>query len=172
VLRADRSKFAELMLYLATRSQDDPHFGRTKLAVLLFHCDFGAYATFRTPITCARYRKQPLGPVADEEPDALRELETAGDVHVAPAGRWLVPLRDADQTVFTDSERALIDGVLLRHHGEPVHIGDLAGEFAGWRYATEGEEIPYYTVLIPPNGPTAGDVKRAAGGNARPGQCH
>jgi hypothetical protein len=149
---AGNAKLAELMLYLAEGSKGDPHFGRTKLAFLLFHCDFGAYATFREPVTGAVYRKQPLGPVADQEPDALHDLEASGAAHVAPTERWLIPLRPADRAMFDPSELALIDGVITRHHGEPVQLSELEREFAGWRYARTGDAIPYYSVLVRPNG--------------------
>jgi hypothetical protein len=38
----DDRKMKELILYLASKSEDDPRFSSTKLNKLLFYCDFEA----------------------------------------------------------------------------------------------------------------------------------
>jgi hypothetical protein len=40
----DEDRFRELVLYIAHKTKDDPTFGRTKLAKVLFSRDFVAYA--------------------------------------------------------------------------------------------------------------------------------
>lgn len=157
-----RAKFSELVLYLAKQSANDAHFDRTKLALLLFYCDFGAHATLGRSLTDARYRKRPLGPIADEEADALRHLEDSAAARIEPQGRWVVPLRPADMEMFSDAERALIEGVLARHMGEPPSLDALDSESAGWRLTKDGEEIPYFSTLLQARGPSAADAARFA----------
>lgn len=41
--QTDDRKMKELILYLASRSEEDPRFSATKLNKLLFYCDFTAY---------------------------------------------------------------------------------------------------------------------------------
>jgi len=159
------AKLRELIVYLANRSSDDPRFGRTKLAKLLFYCDFGAYSEFGEPITGARYRKKPHGPLADEELLALRDLTDSGAVKVEEIGRYVykqkrvVAQRKADVSWLTPQQHGLIDEVLERHwNDDATDLSNLSHTFPGWALATMNEEIPYHTVFIAREGATQADI--------------
>jgi hypothetical protein len=163
------AKLKELILYLAGQSQEDPHFGRVKLMKLLFYCDFGAFGEFGRPITGARYRKHRLGPVADQELLAVRDLEETHAAQVEEVGRYmyrqkrLVPMRQPDEGIFTDAERDLIDTVLERHRDDhATDLSDLSHTFPGWRLVETGEPIPYHTALIADEPPGVEAAKRVA----------
>src|SRR5437868_14530692 len=68
-------KLAELILYIAERSEHDKEFGKTKLLKLIAYSDFGAYQRLGRPITGAHYRKLPHGPAPREAPETLEILE-------------------------------------------------------------------------------------------------
>lgn len=60
--RTDDRKRRELILYLASRSEEDPRFSSTKLNKLLFYCDFTAYRQLGQSITGHGYQKLQFGP--------------------------------------------------------------------------------------------------------------
>lgn len=159
------SKLRELIVYLAQRSTDDPHFGRVKLAKLLFFSDFGAYAEFGESITGATYRKKPHGPLADEELLALRDLKDSGAVDIEEVGVYvykqkrIVPRRDADISWLTPEQHTLIDEVVKRHANDhATDLSNLSHTFPGWGMAAMNEVIPYHTVFISRESPTQADI--------------
>jgi len=152
----DAQKFAELMLYVAQRSSQDAAFGRTKLNKILFYADFIAYGRRGRPITGATYQKMAQGPVPSESQAVREELKASGAAVEQPftrglhQGYRLVPLRDPDLDCFIASDIAVVDEVIemLRDHDGSA-VSELSHQFAGWRLAAMGEEIPYFTVCIP-----------------------
>jgi hypothetical protein len=158
-------KTRELIVNLAERSADDAHFGRTKLAKLLFLCDFGAYAEFGEPITGACYRKRPHGPLAEEELLALRDLTDSGSVKVEEISvggytqKRVTAERSADISWMTPAQHGLIDQILDRHRNDhATELSNLSHDFPGWALAQMNEEIPYYTVFSSRTPPAQEDI--------------
>ena len=75
----NRHKFAELLLYVAEESEDDPKFGATKLNKIMYFSDFEAFGILGRPITGASYRRLERGPVPVEILSVLSELEREGE---------------------------------------------------------------------------------------------
>jgi hypothetical protein len=63
-VRYDPEKFRELVVYVASKFEDDPPLGDVKLNKILYFSDFLTYNRLGSPITGARYQKQKLGPIA------------------------------------------------------------------------------------------------------------
>jgi len=72
----DEAKFAELVLYVAGKSVDDPGYGRTKLNKILFYSDFTAYEQLGESITGAEYQKLRYGPAPRRLLPVLERLTT------------------------------------------------------------------------------------------------
>jgi hypothetical protein len=156
----------ELILYIAKRSENDPHFGRVKLAKLLFYADFGAYGEFGESITGATYRKASLGPMADEQLLAERDLEHSGSIEIQEVGRYMymqkrvVAKREPQIEWLTQDQLSLIDEVIERHwDDDATDLSDLSHTFPGWALARDREVIPYHTVLISRERPTQEDIE-------------
>jgi hypothetical protein len=164
------AKLRELVVYLAERSSDDPRFGRTKLAKLLFYCDFDAYAEFGEPITGARYLKKPQGPLAQEELLALRDLTESGavaveetDVHCYKQKR-IIANRPADISWLTPAQHQLVDEILERHRSDAAtDLSNQSHDFPGWLWAEMNQEIPYHSVFIAREAPNQADIDWAQG---------
>jgi hypothetical protein len=152
----NQRKLEELILYVALRSEDSPTYGRTKLVKLLFFSDFAAFKRLGRPITGSHYRKLEFGPCPAEFPEATRALEKSGRaIYREPSKfsaygqRRLIALRDPDLSVFTAEEIAIVDEIVERFKDRGGgDLSDLSHEFAGWRLAEPGEEIPYETVVL------------------------
>jgi hypothetical protein len=77
--QTDDRKMTELILYLASRSEEDPRFSATKLNKLLFYCDFTAYRHLGQSITGHSYQKRPFGPVSKAMLPILEQMKRDGD---------------------------------------------------------------------------------------------
>jgi hypothetical protein len=159
----DKTKFTELLLYIAKRSADDPNFGATKLNKLLFFSDFLAYGQLGEPITNANYQKLQWGPAPRELLPVQREMESNDDAVVQRQSAFnpdrTVPLREPDLSVFSAEEIAVVDEVLsaLRDDNATM-VSDRSHKFSvGWQIAEMQEHIPYSTVFV-----WGGDVHPAA----------
>lgn len=144
----DGERFGALARYLTSCSQADPAFDRAKLASLLYHCDFLAYAQLGDSITGASYRKSPQGAWPERLDAELDRIEDTGE--------------DADRSAFTEAEASFIEQALhmLRDRDAsgkepPTHIEALS------RYVDDGEAIPYNLVFVSTEPPSP-EATRAA----------
>lgn len=164
---ADDKKLRELILYIASRMEQDDHAGqgRIKLAKLLWLSDFEAYRRFGESITGARYVADELGPAPVDELLALRDLEGSGYLVLEPGyDRQRLPRaqRPADLSVFTEGELAVVNEMLDQHRASTgKQLVDLAHEFPGYKITELGQDVGYHTVHIDPEGPTEHDLARA-----------
>src|SRR5688500_7193326 len=120
----NRSKFKELVLYLAQVSEreDDEGFGMVKLNKLLYRTDFEAFRLLGHSITGETYEKQEFGPVARDLPIVLDELAADGRLYwqLTPRGPHTrkvpttgeAPEAQPDMTLFSDAEREVIESTL------------------------------------------------------------
>jgi hypothetical protein len=152
----DSAKLAEMTLYFAKKSQQDPKFGKVKLVKLLAYSDFEGYARLGHPITGAMYQKLEYGPAPRDLPGTLESMQASGDLVVqsVPKGAYTqmryIPKREPDTSVFTSEEIALMDEILERFKFYNAgQISDASHrDFAGWDLVEEFEEIPYRTALL------------------------
>jgi len=146
-------KFEELVVYLCQRCDMEKWWGRTKLAKMLYYCDFDAYRDLGSSITGAKYVRMPQGPVAEQLFPALRGLANVRIVEIQrPIGDFdeLRPtaIDDPDLSVFSPQEIALVDQVVDRLKSKTARqLSAMAHREEGWRLAGPGEEIPYFTAL-------------------------
>lgn len=151
----DERKFAELLVYMASRIQGDRSGGATKLSKVLFFADFAHVRRTGSPITGAVYQKLERGPAARRLRPVRDQLIVKGHAELRQEEflgyqqHRLVPRRDADLTVFTHDELETIDGVLADLDGlNARQVGDLSHEEAGWRLVEFGDDIPYEAALV------------------------
>ena len=157
---ADDAKFEELVLYLASRSADDPKFSATKLNKLLFFADFLAYAYLGKPITGHRYQKLPNGPAPIALLPVVRRMEERGDCewteksYFGRPQKRLKAHRGPDMSRFSEEEIDLIDDVIAQvWDRNATEVSDLSHQFAGWQAVGIQEEIPYETIFVLPPRP-------------------
>jgi uncharacterized phage-associated protein len=151
----DERKFTELVLYVAGRLQSDRSGGATKLNKVLFFADVAHVRRTGRPITGASYQKLEHGPAARRLRPVRDELIGKGDAELHEGEflgyqqHRLVPLREADLTVFTNDELATINKVLADLDGlNARQVSDLSHEEARWRLVDFGDDIPYAAALV------------------------
>ncbi len=162
-------KFRELVLYIAAKSETDPHFGATKLNKILFYSDFLAYRTLGSSITGQKYQKLEFGPAPKAVVPVLREMEEEGicaqseRTHYGRTQRRVVALREASLAAFSAEEIDLVRDVIAELWSlTGSEVSDLSHQFVGWQAAGLGEEIPYGTVWIDPPRPLTPEEDRWA----------
>lgn len=166
--RSRPRKFKELLLYVAQKSLDDPHFGATKLNKILFYSDFLAYGQLGHSITEATYQRLNHGPAPVHLRPAERELEEEGAAEVIEVPRFnlmqrrLIPKRRARLTDFSADEIALVDEVIDALRGySAAAASELSHLEKGWQLVGDREVIPYEFVFLSSEPLTSEDVRRA-----------
>ncbi len=139
----DAERFRALARYLASRSQDDPAFGKTRLASLLYHCDFLAYAQLGDSITGATYTKLPEGPYPEYLEAELASVDEAG----------------AGTSAFTDAEVAIVEQALRHREASGNELSTYVEALL--QYVDEGEVIAYNLVFVSSEPPSP-EATRAA----------
>jgi hypothetical protein len=163
----NRNKFKELVLYVATKSTDDPNFSATKLNKLLCFSDFYAYARLGQPITGATYRALQYGPVPRELSDVQQELRGSNEAvtqcvdRLGYTQRRLIPLRAPNLQLFTAAEIALVDEVIdeFWNHSAGAVSQRSHRELVGWQLAPAGGDIPYASVFLASPSLTPADIQ-------------
>ena len=151
----DEAKFAELLLYVARRLEADHAGGAAKLNKVMFFADFAHVRRTGAPITGAAYQKLPQGPAPRRLKPVRDALVAAGHARVSREEflgyelHRLVPLRDADLTVFTEAELETIERVLADLEGlNARQVSDLSHDEAGWRLVDEGDVPPHVDLVL------------------------
>lgn len=164
----NKSKFTELLLYLATRLAGDPAYGSIKLNKALFFSDFFYYADHGTSITGAEYVKHPLGPAPRGIVGIQQELIEKGDAALATTVRngrqqkMLFALREPDLSQFSGKEIARVEGIIdALTDRTGMELSDISHAMLGWQVAGERETIPYCSVFLYDGPVTEEDVKAA-----------
>ncbi len=146
----DKARLEQLSLYVASRSTDDPRFGKTKLAKILFYSDFMAYTEIGDSITGAEYSKLPNGPFPWALNSAIKRMSKSGvgavavtDYHGRDQER-LVALTHPDISGFSSEEISLVDQVIdaLRLE-DAAGVSELSHREAAWKCVDDMDAIPY-----------------------------
>jgi hypothetical protein len=145
-------KLKALVHYVCHRTSNDPaSLGLTKLNKVLWYSDVWMFKRRGTPITQARYVKQPWGPAAKTLSRVLADLQRANLVvqrrEKRPGGAYvmLFSTQDPDLSAFTADEIATVDtliDIICYEHGNKA-FGDLASDLT-WQMHEIGEEMPLY----------------------------
>jgi hypothetical protein len=151
-------KFKELILYLATKHEEERYWGATKLNKCLFYSDFMAYAKYGQSITGAAYIALERGPAPKALVPVQKELLDSREIAVQerPMQRRILALREPDLSEFTAQEIALVDYVIDRTRtADADTLSDESHGFLGWKAARAeanaiGKQvvIPYNTVFV------------------------
>jgi len=160
-------KLKELILYVADRSVDDPHYGATKLNKILAASDFETYALLGEAVTGSAYQKLEYGPAPRHLKPVQRELIDEGSAQLVPRARAsyvqqrLVALRPPNLGIFTAPQIALVDAIIERCRlFNATELSNISHGWDGWLAADLGEDIPYSTAYWSQHALTSDDIER------------
>ncbi len=160
--KIDTAKLGELILYIASKSQDDPAFGTAKLNKILFTVDFFTYGILGHSLTNATYIRLEYSPSPRELNDVRDQLISEGRAavqtgsYIGKPQKRLVALAAPDMSLFSAEERALVDDLI--NELKPLNATQFSTwthTLSPWLSATDYEEIPYNTVFVMKNEPAS-----------------
>jgi transcriptional regulator with XRE-family HTH domain len=137
-------KFHNLVLQCIKYGADeDGKITKTKLAKLVYLCDFASYYKFLNPISGFEYRKLPQGPVAIEFFDIMEDDESVC-VETNGKANMVSLVEKPDNTVFTKKEQELIKAVCGKwKKAKTQEIVDFTHNQMPWKVCKDREIIPY-----------------------------
>lgn len=137
-------KFHNLVLQcIKYGASDDGKITKTKLAKLVYLCDFASYYKTLTPISGFEYHRLARGPVAIEffdiiDNDESLKSEQSGDAILVTL------VEQPDDSVLNKNELALIKEICKKWQKANTHeIVDFTHRQIPWKVCKEREVIPY-----------------------------
>ena len=153
--RYDEQKFAELVLYVAHRLVDHPEGGAVKLNKTLWWAECAHMRTYGRSITGAEYQRLPNGPAPRRLLPVRNRLLESGAASMEPSiymgkqQQRLVPTRQADLSLLSSEETALVDQVIREIKGRnATELSQESHLEIGWRAVEDGETIPIETAFL------------------------
>lgn len=151
----DARKFAEMVLLVAGRLQDDRAGGSTKLNKVLFFAEFTHLRRHHRVISGCEFQKLPHGPAPRQLLPIRQKLIDSGAAELVeedflgrPQHR-LIPSRAANLEMFTDEELQTIEDVLDQLAAMTgTQVSELSHQEPGWRLTEVSETIPFATAFL------------------------
>ena len=138
-------RFRNLVLQCIKYGSDekDAKITKTKLAKLVYLCDFANYYNFLTPISGFEYRKLAQGPVAIQFFDFIDSEES---ICVESSGRaMMISLNEEpEDSVLSADEEKIVKAVCMKwKKANTQEVVDFTHKQLPWAMCKEGEAIPY-----------------------------
>ncbi|MBU2524184.1 DUF4065 domain-containing protein [Patescibacteria group bacterium] len=137
-------KFHNLVLKcIKYGSDEDGKITKTKLAKLVYLCDFASYYKYLSPISGFAYHRLAQGPVAIEFFDLI---DTDESICVESKGRAMMVslIENPDESVLSKEEEKVVKAVCTAWKDKSTKdIVDFTHRQLPWATSKEGEVIPY-----------------------------
>lgn len=137
-------KFLNLILACIKYGADkDGKITKTKLAKLVYLCDFASYYKFLKPISGLEYKKLQQGPVAIEFFDII-DTDESIEVEKKDKAVLLSLSEQPDDSVFSKKELSLIKSICKKWRpAKTQEIVDFTHKQIPWQVCKDREVIPY-----------------------------
>lgn len=137
-------RFLNLILECVKHGADeDGKITKTKLAKLVYLCDFASYYKYLKPISGFEYRKLEQGPVAIEYFDII-DTNEAISVEKKEKSLLISLVEQPDNSVFNKKELALIRAICKKwKKAKTQEIVEFTHNQTPWAICREREVIPY-----------------------------
>lgn len=153
----NEEKLKQLILYVSQKYAGDSGFGSTKLNKILYFSDFIFYASTGKPITGVTYQRLPYGPAPRRMKPVSMEMinnsqlamqEVHGEFRYVTKKPVNLVSPELDKH-FSAEEIATVDEVIDYFRKSTASaISQFSHDWGGWKYAHDGETIPYESAFI------------------------
>ncbi|MBI5412629.1 DUF4065 domain-containing protein [Candidatus Peregrinibacteria bacterium] len=143
------NKFHNLILQCIKYGADaDGKITKTKLAKLVYLCDFASYYKFLNPISGFEYRRLAQGPVPIEFFDLIDSSESFS-IEKKDKAIMVSLVEQPDDTLFSDAEQKLIRAICKKwKKANTQEIIDFTHGQIPWKICREKEVIPYTLINL------------------------
>lgn len=163
-----QERLREIILYIATVSQFDMYFGKTKLVKLLYMSDFEAFREHGKPVTGHKYIKWDNGPVPENLNQLLDDMRSKGEIVIQdvefgyshPQQR-VIPLRPANLEAFTGSDIATVNALIQEHANRTGTEMAAMTHGIAWKSTDQNEPIPYEASILSDEALSQSDINYA-----------
>lgn len=153
-IKLNKNKFKTIILYILTKCDSIPSFGKTTLFKLLYFIDFNFYELYERSLSGERYIKAKNGPMPLHFKDVISEMKVDKEVkeyrvpcHDFTLIKYL-PLSDPNLSKLKGDEIKLIDGVIDElSHLNARRISSFSHGDMPWK-ATGNREIIDYELVF------------------------
>lgn len=150
VFTPDQKKMHELIQYISQQCASQANYGKTKLCKTLYYADSLSFAHLGQPITGWSYIKMPYGPYPDNIEFEFESMISRDQLQMQATGGYYfhpkqkpVNLREPDLDVFSPQEISLVNFVIREIEDlSGTHLSNIS-HLGPWKFAGDGEEIPY-----------------------------
>lgn len=157
----------ELILFIAEKSLDDPHFGSVKLNKILYAADSLSYRLYGEPITGAQYMRLEQGFVFKPMLAIIQSLEDRNRCVVVKRKvidydqKRVVAISEPKIENFKPRDIALVDEIIRVNWGKTAR--EMSQDTHGliWKITKNKDIIPYEAMLLSNEGITEDDIVRA-----------
>ena len=166
-LPGDDSRLKEMIVYIASKCQEDPGFGAVKLNKILFRADFQAYRLRGRPVTGTAYFRLKYGPAPKAMMPVMRELHSEDAVRTQRRivggleQKRPIALRPANLSYFSGEDIAIVDDIISELWGRSAVAVSDESHGIQWQTRADREPIPYESAYLSDAPVTADDVQRA-----------
>lgn len=154
VPRENVQKFKEALLHITTEVGSRPNVGETVIYKMLYFIDFDYYEKYEEQLIGASYQKSPFGPTPVEFDTIVEQMIADDELHRVARTyhgheqKKYLPIREADLSIFSGSEIAMINDVIARLSRMGARqISEYSHNDIPWLTAQIGEIIPYESVF-------------------------
>lgn len=124
-------------------ADDDGKITKTKLAKLVYLCDFASYYKYLEPISGFEYKRLQLGPVPIEFFDIIDTNEAIG-VEKSDKAMMISLTEQPDDSVFSKRELDLIRNICKKwKSAKTQEIVEFTHKQIPWKFCKDREVIPY-----------------------------
>ncbi len=152
-VKFNESKFKSAILFLLSLDNNKTIEGKKKLAKLLYFADFNYFEVYEEPITGAKYRALPMGPVPDELEKALKDLgktfvtikhKRTGLPNDTVVFSLNITEKKVDSLNLNEKEKQVLRKVYKDYGGmSGKNLEIISHSEAPYNAVTQGEYMPY-----------------------------
>lgn len=159
-------RMQELIVYISDKCQADPTFGATKLNKILFYADFLSFVQHGHPVTGEEYQVLDQGPAPRQMVPVRNSMVEAGDIvvrsriHFGRRQIRTISLRDADLSIFSGIDIAIVDHVIEQFWGKSAAEVSNISHGPWWKACHDRESIPYEYAYLSDAPITVADIER------------
>lgn len=148
----DTTKFKQMFMYILSKFSEHG-LPKTKLAKLLYLCDFNYYYNYLSSISNVDYKCKEYGPLAEPFLETIDDMAQKGELHIdiLDGGAQILTLSKSvliKDFALLDDEKQIIDKICKKwKNANSQELVNFTHNQKPWMACREGEIIPYDLIL-------------------------
>jgi len=154
-IKTSKRKQKEMILFISNEMRRNPNLGKTVLAKMMYFSETNYFLKTGKPIAGTIFIKEKYGPLPKNFYELLDVMKRSGLIQIVRIKRKgkgkgkrirevVIPLREPNIDIFSDSEIMTIEDVINRLRGfDADYMKKYSHQDVAWIWTSQGEEIDY-----------------------------